>query len=333
MVKRVFSSLRLPAVLVVLLLFGAVAAHAATARPKVSLGSSSARLQPPSGAWFGGYVKKRTEPSHYDAVVALERAIGRKLSIDHHYHAWNALTLREEGMDLAAGRIPLVSWPSGSWPAGVDARAINSGSQDALIKAAADTFKALGGQVFLRFAYEMDQDPASGRYIGLPADFIAAWKRVHDIFVRRGATNVVWVWCAVSHNFANGRAQSYYPGSASVDWVAADGWSFWPVRQTPKGRWRSLQEIFTSFYGWGAGSGKPLMIAATGVQEDPGQPLRKAQWFADATAWLKTSPAIKAFMYWSADQPTPNGPALFWVDTSPGSLGAYARMGGDPYFK
>jgi hypothetical protein len=287
---------------------------------------------PKSGAWFGAYVKKRTEPTHYAAILAFEKAIGRKLAIDHHYHAWNALELRDEAKDLAAGRIPLVSWPSGSWPAGVDAKAILSGSQDAIVKSAADQFKALGGQVFLRFAFEMDQNPGSGRYIGEPAEVVAAWRRVHNIFVRRGATNVVWVWCAVSSNFPKGRAQSYYPGGAYVDWIAADGFSFWPVQQTPKGRWRSLQEIFSSFYSWGSTKGKPLMIAATGVQEDPTQPQRKAQWFADAGAWLKTAPAIKAFMYWSGDQTTPTGTALFWADTSKAALTAYAAMGRDPYF-
>jgi hypothetical protein len=38
-------------------------------------------------------------------------------------------------------------------------------------------------------------------------------------------------------------------------------------------------------------------------------------------------------MYWSADHPTPNGLALFWVDTSASALSAYAAMGRDPYFK
>ena len=308
-----------------------LAVGAATAQPSAGA-RAPVRLEPTAGAMFGGFVKKRTERTHYDAVLALEAAIGRKLAIDHHYQAWATLKLTDEARDLAAGRKPLVSWPKGAWPAGVDAKAIRSGSQDAIIRAAADSFKALGGPVFLRFAYEMDQDPASGRYIGEPTDFIPAWRRVHNIFVRRGATNVIWVWCAVSSGFAPGHSQTYYPGSAYVDWIAADGFSYWPVQQTPKGRWRSLQEIFTSFYTWGATTGKPMMIAATGVQEDPIQPSRKPKWFADATAWLKTVPAIKAFVYWSSDQPTPNGPALFWVDTSASSLSAYTAMGRDPYF-
>src|SRR5207302_7933319 len=97
---------------------------------------------------------------------------------------------------------------------------------------------------------------------GEPADFIPAWRHVHDIFVHRGATNVIWVWCPVSGDFANGRAQSYYPGGAYVDWIASDGFSFWPVQNSPGGRWRSLEEIFSSFYAWGVTKGKPLMIAA-----------------------------------------------------------------------
>jgi hypothetical protein len=62
-------------------------------------------------------------------------------------------------------------------------------------------------------------------------------------------------------------------------------------------------------------------------------PTRKAQWFVDATAWLKATPAIKAFLYWNADHPTPSGPAEFWADTSAASLSAYAAMGNDAYFK
>ncbi len=308
-----------------------LAVAAAAAAPSAA-SREGQRLVPTTGAWFGAYVKKRTEATHYDAVLGLENAIGRTLAIDHHYHAWNALTLREEGQDVSAGRIPLVSWPSGSWPAGVDANAILSGSQNAIIDAAADAFAKLGAPVFLRFAYEMDQGSSSGRYIGDPASFIAAWRYVHDRFVRRGATNVVWVWCGVASKYAAGTTQAYYPGGAYVDWVAADGFSFWPVQLTPKGAWRSLQQIFGSFATWGASTGKPLMIAATGVQEDPSQPTRKAQWFADATAWLKATPTIKAFLYWSADHPTTNGPAQFWVDTSAASLSAYATMGRDPYF-
>ena len=288
-------------------------------------------LTPSSGAWFGAHVHKRTEKTEYDAVLALEREVGRKFAIDNHYEHWVDPTFKEEPLDLAAGRIPLVSWPSGSWPNGIDATAILSGSQDARIKFAADGLKALGKQVLLRFAYEMDHGPGSGRYIGPPSVFIPAWRHVHDLFVSEGATNVKWVWCAVSHNFANGTAQTYYPGDAYVDWIAADGFSFWPVQQTTKGTWRSLQEIYTDFYAWGATKAKPLMIASTGVQEDPGRPSRKAQWFQDATTTLKTWPRLKALVYYNATITGINGKAYFYADSSPTSLTAYTKMGADPY--
>src|SRR5436853_7864002 len=85
----------------------------------VAARGATAELKPPaSGAWFGALVQKRSESSHYAAVLSFEKAIGRKLAIDHHYHAWDGVSLSEEAQDIAAGRIPLVSWPSGSWPAG-----------------------------------------------------------------------------------------------------------------------------------------------------------------------------------------------------------------------
>ena len=294
-----------------------------------AIGSQS--LVPLTGAWFGAHVHKRTEKTEYDAVLALEQKIGRRFAIDNHYEHWTAPTLKEEGLDLAAGRIPMVSWPSGSWPSGVDASAILSGSQDATIRYMASALKALGKPVLLRFAYEMDHGPGSGRYLGPPSLFIPAWRHVHDIFVNQGATNVKWVWCAVSHNFANGTAQTYYPGGAYVDWIAADGFSFWPVQQTSNGTWRSLKEIFAAFYAWGATQGKPLMIASTGVQEDPSQPSRKAQWFQAATATLKAWPEIKAFVYYNATIQTPYGTAYFYADSSSSSLKAYLTMGADPY--
>jgi endoglucanase len=306
---------------------GSATAARVASGPSVASGS----LVPSSGVWFGGHVHKRTEKTEYDAVLALEKEIGRKFAIDEHYEHWTNPTLKEESLDVAAGRIPMVSWPSGSWPSGVDASAILSGSQDGAITYMARQLKALGHPVLLRFAYEMDH-VGGGRYIGPPSVFIPAWRHVHDLFVAAGATNVKWVWCAVSHNFANGSAQTYYPGDAYVDWIAADGFSFWPVQQTSNGTWRSLDQIFSAFYGWGSGKSKPLMIASTGVQEDPTQPSRKSQWFQDAATTLKSWPKVKAIVYYHSTIDTPFGVASFYGDSSSKSLNAYAAMGAESYF-
>jgi hypothetical protein len=296
--------------------------------------AGAASQVPSSGAWWGAYVQARAALSHYETVRRFERRLHRKLKIDHHYHDWKNLSLDEEKRDLSRGRIPLVSWPGGAWPAGVDAAAINSGSQDRVIRNAADKLKALGKPVFLRFAFEMDQPKPSPRHIGRPKAFKRAWQHVHEIMLARGATNVRFVWCAVASNFASGRAQHFYPGDRFVDWIAADGFSFYPVKLSSASRWRSFHEIFAAFYRWGAGRRPPLMVAATGVQEDARHPHRKARWFARAGDVMHTRmQQIKAFVYWNALHPTPNGDANFRAETSRVSFRAYRRMGHRAYFR
>ena len=305
----------------------------------VTFGLSSAEpvlagnLRPVSGAWWGGFVQKRGDLTHLQSVVRLERKLGRKLKINHHYHEWRRLELRDERLDLAAGRIPLISWPSAAWPDGVDAADINAGNQDRVIRAAARKLRRVGRPVFLRFAFEMDQRPPSRRYIGKPRSFIRAWRRVYRIMRAQGADNVNFVWCAVASNFASGRAQRYYPGDRYVQWIAADGFSFHPVKLSSLSRWRSFREIFKAFYSWGAPRKRPLMVAATGVQEDPRRPRRKATWFRSAgVALRKDMRQVEAFVYWNALHPTPRGVAVFNANTSRTSFRAYRRMGRLEYF-
>ena len=60
---------------------------------------------------------------------------------------------------------------------------------------------AFGGPVRLRFAQEMNGDwyPwGAGTNGNTPAEFVRAWRHVHDIFTAAGATNVQWVWSPVS---------------------------------------------------------------------------------------------------------------------------------------
>jgi hypothetical protein len=295
--------------------------------------TSAGPIRPASGAWWGAFVKKRDGLTHYQTVVRFERSLGRKLAINHHYNEWRGLDVSGERRDVAAGRIPLISWPGGAWPAGVNARAINSGSQDRVIRRAADKLRELREPVFLRFAFEMDQRPPSGRHIGKPRPFRRAWRHVYRIVRARGADNVQFVWCAVASNFASGRAQRFYPGGRYVDWIAADGFSFYPVKLSSISRWRSFREIFGAFYKWGAPKARPLMIAATGVQEDPRRPRRKARWFRRAkNAMHDRMGQIEAFVYWNAIHKTPNGGANFRANTSRRSFRAYRRMGAAAYF-
>jgi beta-mannanase len=212
----------------------------------------------------------------------------------------------------------MVSWTG----QGTTAAAIASGSEDANIKRVADAVKALGSRVLLRFAYEMDQPKGGPRYLGSPARFIAAWRHVHDVFQARSVTNARFVWAPIAANYATGVAQSFYPGNRYVDWIGADGYNWYPGRAGSN--WTTFGDIFSAFYAWAAPRGKPLIVAETGVQEDPAVPGRKAAWIADATLWIRSHSAIRAVSYF--DGISPKG-YDFRVDTSSASFGAWQAMG------
>lgn len=296
-----------------------------------SLGSSPGRasgaadpLEPAQGALLGAFANGTGGESDATALAQIEGADGRRLTIDHHYAPWTETSWKPELADFAAGRIPMVSWSPGKT---TTAAAIVAGSQDAIITSAAETMKAWGHPFFLRLAYEMDQPPGSPRYIGTPAEFIAAWQHVYDIFQQVGATNARFVWCAIAANFKSGYAQSYYPGGAYVDWIAADGYNWYPVKPT----WATYTGgLFGAFYDWASQRGKPLMIAETASMEDPASPGRKAQWILDAAGWVEQHPAIKAWVYFSSV--SPRGYA-FQLSTSAASTAAFAQVANTPYFE
>ena len=262
-------------------------------------------------------VQQGTAPTHADAVRALEARLGFTLSIDNHYRPWTNTFWRDEQDDIATGRTPMVSWTG----QGTTAAAIASGSEDANVARVAAAVKALGGRVLIRFAYEMDQPRSGPRYLGSPAQFIAAWRHVYDMFQARGVSNARFVWAPIAANYATGVAQSFYPGNRYVDWIGADGYNWYPGR--PGSKWTPFGDIFSAFYAWAAPRGKPLIVAETGVQEDPTVPGRKAAWFADAAAWIRSHSAIRAVSYF--DGISPKG-YDFRVDTSSASFDAWRTM-------
>jgi len=287
---------------------------------------------PSTGALFGAYVDPDNRwvdnRAAMDEVTAFESMIGRKIAINQHYYGFSqTFPSGLEQWDIANGRIPLVSWM------GTSLTAIAGGSYDGTITARADALKALGAPVFLRFAWEMNGDwyawdgshnNDSGTYNG-PAKYIAAWRRVHDIFAARGATNVVWVWAPNHESVPNvswNNWRNYYPGDAYVDWVGIDGYNWGTTRSWSS--WKSFPTLFSDVYRDYAPS-KPIMISEIGSVEQGGD---KGAWISAASSSIKTSfPAIKAFLWFDVLKE-----ADWRADSSAGSLSAYEAMGRDSYF-
>jgi len=301
----------LPVAAVVLLaLAGSASAHVHTNR----------NLIPRHGALFGAFVNRHGDP--WANVVGFQRTLGYKLTIVHHYRPWSIGSYKIDKAALSHRQIPMISWSPGGT---TTASAITSGSQDALITRTARAIKGLHKKIFLRLAYEMDQPPGSPRYIGTPREFVPAWRHVVRIFRRVGALNARFVWCGIAANFKTGHAQAYYPGDRYVNWIAADGYNWYPA----KDRWAGYRSIFSSFSHWGRRHGKPMMIAETGSMEDPHSAGRKGQWMTRARKWVHAHHHIKALVYF--DSVSPKG-YDFRVQTSGSALHAFRRWGHGTYW-
>jgi len=314
------------------------------------------RLVPSQGALFGIH----TIPDSPTAKTAADMGItkreadtGRTLDIDNHYYpnfdaaaplSGGKPTLPgwREQWDVQNGRIPLISW------GGDDVIEIVNGKFDAAIDAAATRLQALGAPFFLRWFWEPDGTRASKASIShTPADYIKAWRYIHDRFAKDGNTNAVWVWCPVSLDFypPSGQtssdptlapnhainpvgAQPYYPGDDVVDWICADGYNWAPNK--PGTRYESFQELFQAFYNWALPHNKPLMVGETGVQEN--NPGDKAKWISAMHVSLTQHyPNIVAWLYFD----TENANGLnneWWLESSPEAYQAWKAMAADPYF-
>ncbi|HZD66937.1 MAG TPA: glycosyl hydrolase, partial [Acidimicrobiales bacterium] len=267
------------------------------------------------------------------SIAYREAQLGRTFAIDAHFYAWtDQFPGGPEENDVAHGRIPLENW----W--GVSVAAINDGSQDSVIMAAAERLKAFGHPVFLRPLSEMNGDwfPWSGD----PQAFIAAWRHIWDIFHQVGAANVSWVWAPNADSHPGGTDPNspnnwtrYYPGDRYVDWVGIDGYNW---GETTGFTWQSFGSIFQPVYD-DYESRKPIMIAeVSSLEWNPAWGTApagdsKASWIGDAGSWLKSHPDVKAVVWYDTNRS--RSEADWRVDSSASSLRAYHRLVADPYFQ
>jgi hypothetical protein len=291
--------------------------------------SSSPRIGPSSGAWLGIYPKGRKGRSHRQELAFLESEIDRKFNIDHSYlHLDYRFPKREYLASIASGHTLLVNLTpeiNGVPALWAD---IAAGRYDSYLVAKAKGFESLGVPVFVAFHHEPENDSQ----FGTPADYVRAWRHVVSVFDSRDANNVVWVWDMMSWSWdpaSSRNPAAYYPGDDVVDWLAADGYAWYPCRPTDP--WKRLYDIFATWRSWAISNhpGKPLMIAETGVPEDPSDPNRKSRWFSDMASTLKSWPEVKAIVYFNSDA---DSCPTRWFDSTPTSERGYQNVALQRYF-
>lgn len=119
---------------------------------------------------------------------------------------------------ITSGSTPFIQWN----PRHATLSQIASGHYNRYVSNFAGAVKGFGHHVVLSFAHEMNGTWYPwGRPHSTPAQFKAAWRRIHAVFVHAHVKNVTWSWDP-SHTGTS--AREWWPGSRYVDRIGIDGY-------------------------------------------------------------------------------------------------------------
>jgi len=199
---------------------------------------------------------------------------------------------------------------------GIDPQKLFEGAYDDRLQSLRVSLQAAGGEVWLRWAHEMNGNwyPWSGTK-WTREKYIAVWRYVHALFGKAGVSNVRWIFSFNAESVpatAENRFERYYPGDEVVDCIGIDGYNFGASKSS---RWRSFRQIFGEAYRSAARLGKPILLTEMSSASTGGN---KEKWIRQAFAEMKYMPALKGFVLFGVDKEkdwafrpgTPDGKAL-----------------------
>ncbi|MBZ6174171.1 MULTISPECIES: glycosyl hydrolase [Streptomyces] len=301
----------------------------------------TALLEPPCGAWFGAFVP-HDKSDLADKVEGYEERAGRTLDIVYTYHDMSAVTetrlegqlLTEQEQQVGEDRMLLLSWES-KWWGGTRAqqptwKEIAAGDLDeSVIDVQARRVKEYGERtgkkVFLSFDLEMDTRTPDN---GTPADYVRAYRHVHDRFRALGADNVVWTWIITGYLNHTDLFERMYPGDDYVDWIGYNQYNYYLCHKT---EWLSFAQTQYASHDWiraHISDEKPLMLSEFGSASDPDRPGRQADWYAQVPQVLKDLDGVKAALQWNYRDPGPHCDLAVANDRAWDSL---RKVAADPY--
>ncbi|GAB3344302.1 glycosyl hydrolase [Micromonospora halotolerans] len=296
----------------------------------VPAGAASPPLQlvpelfPPAGKAFVGVMTDKG-PYDFAAVDRFAAAARREPQVMLFGVGWESGTFDRVLFDRIKdrGMLPMLGWEPWDYQADQAARKqkkltarqidrlrstqpryrlsrIAGGEFDGYLRSWAEGVKSLGYPVAIRFAHEMNGDwypwceKANGNR---PGEYVEAWRHVHDLFERAGATNVTWVWspnARWSKTAAN--LAQFYPGDDYVDWVGTTGYY-------GTGAW-SRYSSFDAIFGPTIAeirtfSRRPLVVTETGASDAGGH---KAQWIRETFRTLPKHRDVIGLIWFEVDK-------------------------------
>src|SRR5919202_128535 len=208
----------------------------------------------------------------------------------------------------STGALPMVTCEP--WRAGRGARQpafalrrIGAGAYDRYVGKWAQAAAAYGRPLLLRFAPEMNGDwtPwSAGANGNTTTEYVRAWRHVHGLFVRAGASNVAWVWSPNVVFAGSAPLAKLYPGDAYVDWIGIDGYN-WGTSRAGR-QWLRFEQVFgRTLRHVRRLAHKPLMLSEVASSERGGD---KAAWIEDFFRALAHNHDVLAFVWFDFDKET-----------------------------
>ncbi|GAA4815451.1 glycoside hydrolase family 26 protein [Streptomyces ziwulingensis] len=117
--------------------------------------------------------------------------------------------------------LPFLTWE----PFEPTLREIAEGREDDYVRRTAVAVRDLNVPIALSFAHGMNDDSRPwGTGGASPREFVAAWRRLHDLFQDTGVSNVVWAWSPTVTAKPRVPLKPYWPGDAYADWLGLTGY-------------------------------------------------------------------------------------------------------------
>ncbi len=292
-----------------------------------------------SGLEFGANATARSGETQQDAVLRLESTSGRHLDVVREFLNWDSpfpasfdTWLRDTDHTLI---LSVKSHRNNGTIRWADIAAAQPGSTlYSQIEGWADKIKAYGVPIYFAFNHEPESSASSD--MGTPANFIAAWRKIHDVFDAHDVTNAKFIWIMTAYSFSVGPqagnyAPKYYPGDDYVDAMGIDAYNWYTCHSGSPNAWKSLEQVIKPFRDFGAAHpDKELWLTEWASTEDSARPTRKAQFIADAQALFKR-PDYSQFQGISAFDKR-QGTCAWVTDSSTSAQAAFAAMATDPFY-
>src|SRR4051812_870138 len=151
-----------------------------------------------SGLEFGARVAARSGESDQSAVLRFESTSGRHLDVVREFVNWDSPFPATFDTWLRSTNHTLIlsvksHRNNGTTVKWADIAAAQPGSTlYTQMQGWATKLKAYGVPIYFAFNHEPEASASSN--MGTTAEFIAAWRKIHDVFAAESVTNVKFIW-------------------------------------------------------------------------------------------------------------------------------------------